>query len=272
MSTWPEFLTITGVSALLLTALQTVTFAIGHRLGRYNVVDVSWGLGFVLVAAVSAALGDGDPGRRVLVLALVTVWGLRLSWHMHRKSVGRGEDPRYRELLDRAGGATLGTVARKVFVTQGAAQWFVSLPVQLSAVLGPAHGAGRVVMTVGVALWAVGAAFEAVGDRQLRAFKADPANRGRIMDSGLWAWTRHPNYFGDACVWWGLWLVCAGVWPGVVTVASPVAMTYFLVYATGARLLEQSMSQRPGYREYQARTGYFLPRPPRGRSTRNRLH
>ena len=120
-----------------------------------------------------------------------------------------------------------------------------------------------VTLVAGVVLWVVGFVFEAVGDRQLRAFKADPANRGRIMDRGLWAWTRHPNYFGDATVWWGLWLIAASVWPGVLTVASPAIMTYFLVYATGARLLERSMSQRPGYPEYQQRTSYFLPRPPR---------
>lgn len=108
-----------------------------------------------------------------------------------------------------------------------------------------------------------GIAFEAVGDAQLRRFKADPANRGRIMDQGLWAWTRHPNYFGDACVWWGVYVVAAAQWPGVLTVVSPLAMTYFLVYATGARLLEQHMAKRPGYADYQRRTSYFVPWPPK---------
>lgn len=264
MSAGNDFLTLTVVSLLLLAILQVVTFVVGHRIGRYNVVDVSWGLGFVLVAGVAAALGDGDVPRRLVLLALVTVWGVRLSWHMQRKTAGKGEDPRYRDLLDRAGGASVGTVVRRIFLTQGAAQWFVSLPIQLSAVLGPTRGIGLIVAALGAVVWTVGLVFEAVGDRQLRVFKADPSNRGRIMDTGLWAWTRHPNYFGDACVWWGLWLVSASVWPGLVTVASPLVMTFFLVYATGARLLEKSMSARPGYREYQRRTAYFLPQPPRG--------
>ncbi|MGW0025683.1 DUF1295 domain-containing protein [Rhodococcus sp. NPDC003383] len=273
MSAWSSFLTVTLVSLAGLAVLQAATFAVGRRIGRYNVVDVAWGAGFVYVAAVAAAIGSGDPVRRVLLLVLVTLWGVRLTWHMHRKSAGKGEDPRYTALLNRAGGASVGNgaseatgiaiVVRKIFVTQGAAQWFVSLPIQVSAVAGPTRGLGTVALIAGVVLWAVGFVFEAVGDRQLRAFKADPANRGRIMDRGLWAWTRHPNYFGDATVWWGLWLIAASVWPGVLTVASPAIMTYFLVYATGARLLERSMSRRPGYPEYQQRTSYFLPRPPR---------
>ncbi|HET8994493.1 MAG TPA: DUF1295 domain-containing protein [Rhodococcus sp. (in: high G+C Gram-positive bacteria)] len=263
MSTWSEFFLITATALVLLTLIQAITFTVGHRIGRYNVVDVSWGLGFVAVAAAAAVLGSGDASRRFLLLALVTVWGLRLTWHMYRKSLGKGEDPRYTDMLERAGDHSIATIIRKVFVTQGAAQWFVSLPIQVSAVLGPTRGVGTVVLWVGVAAWVVGLMFEAIGDLQLRRFKSDPSNRGRVMDRGLWAWTRHPNYFGDATVWWGVWLIAASVWPGAITVASPAIMTYFLVYATGARLLEQSMSKRPGYPEYQERTSYFLPRPPR---------
>ena len=111
----------------------------------------------------------------------------------------------------------------------------------------------------------IGLGFEALGDAQLRRFKADPANKGKIMDRGLWSWTRHPNYFGDATVWWGLFLVSAEAWPGILTVLSPLAMTYFLVFRTGARLLEKEMAKRPGYREYMERTSGFFPLPPRRR-------
>jgi steroid 5-alpha reductase family enzyme len=121
------------------------------------------------------------------------------------------------------------------------------------------------VLIAGVALWVVGVLFEAVGDHQLREFKADSANKGKIMERGLWSWTRHPNYFGDSAVWWGLWLITITGWPSVATVLSPVAMTYFLVYATGARLTERIMADRPGFHEYQSRTSYFVPRPPRSR-------
>jgi steroid 5-alpha reductase family enzyme len=250
---------IAAASVAALAVVHSVTFAIARRIGRYNVVDVAWGVGFVAIAAVAAALGHGDPGRRWLLLALVSIWGLRLSWHIQRKTAGKGEDPRYTALLRNA---TLALVVRKVFVLQALITWFVSLPVQLSAVSGPTPRPLTAVTVAGVAIWLVGFAFEAIGDRQLRVFKADPANRGVVMHRGLWAWTRHPNYFGDAAVWWGLWLITINGWSPLATVGSPLLMTYFLVHVTGARLTEKLMAGRPGFDEYRRRTAFFFPRPP----------
>ena len=256
-----NFIGVSVASLAILAVVHGITFVIGRRIGRYNVVDVAWGLGFVAVAAVAAALGTGDLFRRILLLALVSVWGLRLAWHMYVKSAGKGEDPRYRDLL--GGDFSAGHVVRKIFAIQAAATWIVSLPLQLSAVQAPTPAALWPVLIAGVALWGVGVAFEAVGDHQLRRFKSDPANKGLVMDRGLWAWTRHPNYFGDACVWWGLWLVTITGWLSLSTVASPLLMTYFLVYATGARRTEKYMADRPGFCEYCARTSFFVPRTPR---------
>jgi steroid 5-alpha reductase family enzyme len=255
-----NLLQVSGASVLALAVVHSVTFAIGRRIGRYNVVDVAWGVGFVAIAAVAATLGHGDPTRRWLLLALVTIWGLRLSWHIQRKTVGKGEDPRYATLLR---DATPAQVVRKVFLLQAFITWFVSFPLQLSAVTGPTPKPLTAVTVLGVAVWLVGVTFEAVGDRQLRVFKSDPANRGLVMDRGLWAWTRHPNYFGDATVWWGLWLTTISGWLSLATVGSPLLMTYFLVYVTGARLTEKLMAGRPGFAQYQARTAFFFPRPPR---------
>ena len=259
-----NFLLVSGASALTLVVVHAVTFTIGRRIGRYNVVDVAWGLGFVAIAAVAAALGHGDPARRWLLLALVAIWGLRLSWHIQRKTAGKGEDPRYANLLR---DATAGQVLRKVFLLQGVLGWLISLPLQLAAssgTTGPVTPRPLLAVTaLGLAVWLVGVTFEAVGDRQLKAFKSDPANRGVIMDRGLWAWTRHPNYFGDACVWWGLWLVSINGWVALATVGSPLVMTYFLVRVSGARLTEWYMKDRPGFAEYQKRTAYFVPRMPR---------
>ncbi|MBF6210051.1 DUF1295 domain-containing protein [Nocardia puris] len=255
-------LVLAAASLLGLAALQAVTFAVARRIGRYNVVDVVWGLGFVVVAALAALLGTAPVERRVLLLVLVAVWGLRLSLHMHRRTAGHGEDPRYTALLDRHGHSA-GVVVRRIFLTQGLAQWVISLPLQVAAVTGPVSGVVRLLVVAGVLVWLIGFVFEAVGDRQLARFRADPRHRGTVMDRGLWAWTRHPNYFGDACVWWGLWLVAAAAWPGALTVFAPLLMTYVLVQGTGARLLEEHMAERPGYREYQRRTAYFFPRPPR---------
>ena len=255
-----NFLAVSGLSLLATVLLMAVTAAVGRRLGRVSVVDTAWGLGFVAVALVSAAAGSGSGTRRLLLLLMVSLWGLRLASHVHRRNVGKGEDPRYAALLEGVPGDPLLVAVRKVYAVQGAALWFVSLPIQVSAAAG---GGVAWVVVLGVLLWALGLTFEAVGDRQLRDFKADPANRGAIMDRGLWSWTRHPNYFGDASVWWGIYLVAASAWPGVFTVASPALMTYFLVFATGARLLERHLAERPGYAAYQQRTSYFVPRPSR---------
>jgi steroid 5-alpha reductase family enzyme len=255
-----NFATVSGASVAALLAVHGVTFVIARRIGRYNVVDVAWGLGFIAIALVAAILGDGDTFRRWLLLALVSIWGLRLSWYIYRRSAGKGEDPRYADLLREA---TVGQVVGKVFLVQGVATWFVSLPLQLSAVSGATPRRWLAVTLAGVLVWLTGVAFEALGDHQLRVFKSDPSHRGVVMDRGLWAWTRHPNYFGDACVWWGLWLITITGWWSLATVLSPSLMTYFLVYATGARLTEKYMRGRRGFDEYQQRTSFFIPRPPR---------
>jgi steroid 5-alpha reductase family enzyme len=262
MLSWTNLLAVSGLSALTVVALMGITAFAGRRAGRVSVVDTAWGLGFVLVASVAALVGDGVPWRRLLLLALVGAWGLRLAWHMHRRNAGKGEDPRYAEMLGRERGNPTVVAIRKVYAVQALALWFVSLPIQVSAAAGAGNAA---VAVVGVAVWLLGVTFEAVGDAQLSAFKANPDNTGKVMDRGLWSWTRHPNYFGDASVWWGLWLVAASAWPGVLTVLSPIVMTYFLAFATGARLLERHLAQRPGYAAYQRRTSSFLPRPPRHR-------
>lgn len=260
-----NFLAVAAASLLAIVVVHTATFLIGRRIGRYNVVDVSWGVGFVAIAAACAVVGTGDVSRRVLMLALTAIWGLRLAWHMYGKSKGKGEDPRYRDQLD--DDFSVGNVIRKIFLVQAGATWFVALPLQLSATLGPTQEQLVPVLIAGVAVWVVGVMFEAVGDHQLRVFKADPANKGVIMDRGLWAWTRHPNYFGDACVWWGIWLVSIAGWMSLATVASPAVMTYFLVYATGARLTEKYMKDRPGFDEYRSRTAFFFPHPPKKQRT-----
>lgn len=251
-----DFAVVSAASAVVCVLAMLVTAYAASRSGRVSVVDVTWGVAHTAVALACAVLGDGDASRRWLLVGMVAVWGTRLSWHVWRRgSVHHGEDPRYTELLRTKRGGPL----VRVWIPQGAAIWFVSLPVQVSAVAGDGVD---LVVALGVAAWLVGVFFESVGDAQLAAYKEDP-QRGPVMDRGLWRYTRHPNYFGDACVWWGLWTISASAWPGVLTVPAPAAMTYFLVYATGAKLLEETMMKRPGYPEYAARTSMFVPLPPR---------
>lgn len=244
------------VSALAVVAMMAGTALAARRTGRWAVVDVTWGLGFVVVAALGAVIGGGDPLRRVLLAALVALWGARLASHILGRAKGAGEDPRYQKLRDQGD-----SLLSRVLLPQGVAMFVVSLPVQVG--VGAERGVGWLAW-VGVLVWAVGLAFESIGDRQLAAFKADPANRGQVMDRGLWRYTRHPNYFGDATMWWGVWLVAVDSgWLGVATVVGPLAMTYFIRNVTGAKLLEQTMSQRAGWDDYARRTNLFFPMPPK---------
>ncbi|WP_190014289.1 DUF1295 domain-containing protein [Streptomyces lucensis] len=263
---WDAFARNLALAAAAALAVMLVTFAVAVRRGVHRVVDVAWGLAFTAVALVTwtASAGEGDPGRRALVTVLTSVWGLRLSWHIARRGRGHGEDPRYDALLAKAPGDRNRYALRMVYLLQGALVWLVSLPVQAAQYVrgGPAAPAWA-----GASLWAAGMVFEAVGDAQLARFKADPAHRGRIMDRGLWRYTRHPNYFGDFLVWWGLFLLaCAAPASAAVSAVSPVVMTLLLVKGSGKALLERHMGGRPGYAEYCARTSGFFPLPPRRRS------
>lgn len=260
---WGPFALNLAWAAATALAVMLVTFAVAVRAGVHRIVDVAWGLGFTAVAAVTLACsaGHGDPVRRVLVTALTALWGLRLAVHIARRGRGHGEDPRYEAMLARAPASRNAYALRMVYLLQGALVWLVSLPVQAAQyVPGPLSS----LAWAGTALWAAGLGFEAVGDAQLARFKADPANQGRIMDRGLWAWTRHPNYFGDFCVWWGLYLLaCDSLPAAAVSLVSPVVMSVLLVRGSGKRLLERHMAGRPGWAGYQARTSGFFPRPPR---------
>lgn len=244
----------------------SVTFLTALRIGRHNVIDTAWGLGFlvaVLVAdavALGAAHHDG-ANRRLLITSLTAIWALRLAIHMGLRGRGQGEDPRYVAMLADAPGNRSLFALRKVYLIQAVAMWFVSLPLQVTAVQGGSIG---ILGWLGVAVWIVGFIFEAGGDWQLNAFRRDPANTGKVMDRGLWRYTRHPNYFGDAAQWWGFALIAFAHWPGILTIASPAVMTWFLARKTGKPLLESHLTtSRPGYAQYIERTSGFFPRPPR---------
>lgn len=228
-----------------------------------SIVDLWWGPGFGLLATIAWLAADAAPARSAILLALVWVWGLRLGGYLAWRNHGRGEDPRYAAMRrrhgERFGLVSLGTV----FGLQGVLQWLVALPVLL-AILAPGERALGALDALGLAVFAVGLAFESIGDAQLARFKADPANRGRVMDRGLWRYTRHPNYFGDSLVWWGLFAIACATPYGVFAIASPALMTFLLLRVSGVALLERSLVRtRPAYRDYVETTSAFFPRPPR---------
>jgi steroid 5-alpha reductase family enzyme len=260
LAAWAWNLAITAGCAL---AFMVVVFCIGLALGKHRVVDVAWGIAFTIVAVVSYVLsaGHGDPARRALVTVLTVTWGLRLAAHIAWRGRGTPEDPRYEKLLAKARGSRTWYALTRVYLGQGALVWFISMPVQAVAF---GEGPLGITAVLGTALLAVGLFFESVGDWQLARFKSDPANRGRLMRTGLWRYTRHPNYFGDACVWWGLFVLGADQWAVLCTILSPLLMTWLLTEGSGKRLTEKYMIEnRPDYADYAAHTSGFIPLPPR---------
>jgi steroid 5-alpha reductase family enzyme len=272
----PELFLLTG--SVVVTSML-ILWVVSLVMRNASIVDLFWGFGFVVIAwatwlALSerpalwlvttgqqtTALALGAGGRPVAILVLVTAWGLRLTAYLSWRNIGKGEDFRYAAMREHWGGrfalVSLGTV----FLLQGVLMWVVSLPVQAGMLEAGAIG---VLAFVGVALWGVGMVFETIGDWQLARFKADPSNAGQVMDRGLWAYTRHPNYFGDFCVWWGIYLVAltpATWW----TAVGPAVMTFLLLRFSGVTNLEKTITtRRPGYAQYVERTNAFFPGKPR---------
>ena len=261
-----ELGTALAANALFVGALMLTTWLLSLRLRNASIVDVVWGLGFASIALATAALAQGAPPRRALIAALAGVWGLRLAGYLFWRNAGKPEDYRY-QAMRRAWGARFPVISLfTVFGLQGVLMFLISLPLQLAAVAHEPTQLGAL-DALGAGLWLAGMGFEAIGDLQLTRFKADPRNAGRVLDTGLWRYTRHPNYFGDCLVWWGFFAIALAVPGGIFTVVSPIAMTVLLRRVSGVTLLERSLAKRkPGYADYMARTRPFVPGPPRWRA------
>ncbi len=252
------FLYACGLVAVLAVAFLTWIISVVKR--NVAIVDSVWSLMFILEACVYS-LGTPAPSPRgLLALALAGIWGLRLALHITVRSWGHGEDRRYQAIRARNEPGFAFKSLYLVFLLQAVLAWIISLPL-----LGAAIGSGGLGLLdmIGAGLWLVGFVFEAGGDWQLSRFKADPANRGKVMDRGLWRWTRHPNYFGDFCVWWGLYAIAlsAGAWWSII---GPLLMSVLLMRVSGVTLLEKDIGERrPQYADYIRRTNAFFPGPAR---------
>lgn len=253
---------VLAAAVAAIAALMLATWAVSLVRRDASIVDVAWPLGFVFATwAARWVVGASGSGNWVL-LAMVSIWGLRLSFHLLRRNLKQGEDFRYRAMRQRHGDAFAVRSLVTVFALQGVLLFIVALPVTLGH-RDTAAGLSTW-LVLGVLVWGTGLWWEAVADAQLTAFRRDPRNAGHVLDSGLWAYTRHPNYFGDALVWWGLAIAGASQGAGAWAFVSAAIMTILLVRVSGAAMLDRLLAERkPGYREYMERTSGFIPLPPR---------
>jgi steroid 5-alpha reductase family enzyme len=260
-----SFLEVYGIVALVILGYMAILWIVSLILQNSSIVDIFWGAGFVMANWVYFALTpEGFATRKWLIGVLVTIWGLRLSLYILWRNWGKGEDFRYRKWREEAGGNWWWRSFFKVFLLQGVLMWIISAPL-LAAQIGATPARLAILDFVAVAMWATGFFFEAVGDLQMARFKGNPANKGKVMNTGLWRYTRHPNYFGEATMWWAYYLVAlaAGGW---FTIFSPILMTTLLLRVSGVALLEKSLKEtKPKYKEYVETTSAFIPWFPRKR-------
>lgn len=251
------FLAAGGAILLMMVTLWIISVAITN----VSIVDIFWGLGFVLAGIIYYFLSDGHETRKTLILILLTIWGFRLSIYLAMRNIGKGEDFRYKEFRRNYGEKRYWWISFfQTFLLQGVLMWIISLPILAAMFYGADKDFGWLDL-IASCIWIIGFLFESGGDIQLAIFKKNPANKGKVLNTGFWKYTRHPNYFGDASVWWAyaLFAIAAGsYWP----IVGSLIMTFFLIKVSGVALLEKTLSEtKPQYHEYIRRTSSFFPLP-----------
>ena len=258
------------INAVALFAAILLLWRYSVKIKDVSFIDAFWPFGMVLLAWATWAQSGAPGARSHLLLGLTTLWGMRLAWHLWTRWRAHGEDPRYTKIMAsttvKKSWSWSKTALLSVFLTQAPLLFITCLPAQLGiwasdggrTVVGPLAALGAVIALIGIA-------FETIGDAQLNRFRSDLANKGKVLDTGLWRYTRHPNYFGDACTWWGIWLVAAETGqPGWISIVGPIFLTFTLTKWSGKPLLEKGMKKtRPEYAAYVARTSGFFPWPPK---------
>ena len=246
------------VPGAVILVLMVLLWLISLQIKNASIIDIFWGLGFIIVAWLAFALTpQGYLPRKLLLGILVTIWGLRLAIHIGIRNLGKPEDFRYARWREKHETRWWWFSFFQVFLLQGFLMWIISAPI-ISAMTSGFPAILTPLDWLGAVLWVFGFLFESIGDMQLMLFKANPANRGKLFTGGLWKYTRHPNYFGEAVLWWGFYLIAVAAGKGW-TLFSPVIMTFLLLRVSGVSMLERTMKQKPGYQDYMRTTSAFLP-------------
>lgn len=246
--------------AILLFIYMNIWFIISLLLKRNDIADIAWGLGFVLLSWAALIIGEAFKFQNYLLASLVSIWGLRLSWHIHSRNSQKSEDFRYKKWRVDWGKWFFLRSWLQVFMLQGFLLFLIALPVLMfhnSYVQPNAWLTG-----LGIVLWFIGFYFEAVSDYQLAQFKKIPENKSKIIRSGLWKYSRHPNYFGEVVLWWGFYFICLASIPFWPSIIGPVTITYLIVFVSGIPMLEKKYEGRPDFEDYKKSTSTFFPIPP----------
>ncbi len=244
-------------SALLIFCCMVVLFLLACLLKNNSIVDIFWGIGFVVLAFFSLALSAAITPKKLMVCMLIAAWGLRLAVHILLRNLGRGEDFRYRQWRDEWKNFYLRSFFQ-VFMLQGVILLIVASPLILINASGSEYPG--ILDFCGILVFLAGFGFETVSDAQLSLFRKNPGNKGRIITTGLWQYSRHPNYFGEALLWWGIWLMAVPEVNGLFTIGSPLIITLLLRYVSGVPLLEKKYEGRPDWEEYKKKVPPFIPR------------
>jgi len=245
------------ISALYIFIFMNFMYLLALRLKDNSIVDIGWGIGFIIVALAMLFDSGTFYPRQLLITALIILWGLRLALYIFMRNKDKGEDFRYKQWRNEWGKNIYWRSYLQVFMLQGAIMFVIALPlIQVNA-----SKSSELLLTdfIGSAVWLIGFLFEALGDGQMMRFKTNLANKGKIMRYGLWKYTRHPNYFGEALLWWGIFIVAAGAGNFILSIISLIALTYLLLKVSGVAMLEKKYTGNPEYDEYIRTTSSFLP-------------
>ena len=250
-------MTYFAILAATLFVYMSFWFVVSLLKKRNDVADVAWGLGFILVAWTSYGISPDSGIRGLIVGILVTIWGTRLAWHIHRRNRGRPEDYRYQAWREAWGKWFYIRSYFQVYILQGVLLMVIATPIVL--INGQTNNGLGLLDLLGALVWITGFIFESVGDAQLAQFIKNPANKGKLMQSGLWAYTRHPNYFGEITQWWGIGLMALTVPLGWLGIIGPATITFLIVKVSGIPLLEKKMAANPEFAEYQNKVPMLIP-------------
>jgi steroid 5-alpha reductase family enzyme len=247
--------------AIILLVYMTIWFIVSLIKKRNDVADIAWGLGFVLLCWSSYFLNGFTNITGLIVNTLVTIWGVRLSWHIFLRNSKRGEDERYLAWRNSWGKWFVLRSFFQIFILQGFLLFLIIQPVLF---INQQNSSGfELSLFIGLVVWIIGFAFESIGDYQLKQFIKNPENKGKIIQSGLWKYSRHPNYFGEVTMWWGIFIVTLGYSNGILTLIGPVTITLLIFFVSGIPMLEKKYENRAEYIEYKKRTSIFIPLPPK---------